>query len=440
MLLRLFILFFLIQPSAFGQLCSQYQKEIQSFKNCKGKNIHLTFDDGPDATTTPKIIEALKRQKVPATFFISTHQLEKGDLKKKEQILHEMLKNGFVVASHGHDHNCHDIRYDWEGNLESGYTDKERREQVQKSILLLNQFTENKFQKQNLHLIRFPYGRGISPSKKEIKKMIDDGRYIEGSSYAEQLKYYREHSPAMSIASESGLSHIGWNHDSQDSTSNYSIKNKEDFIKHQLTALCNSNPKNYMTLFHDTRAINSAPSKFDPNKTVMDEFIEKAKCLGVNFQSMQDFLKNDLNNGIYTKAYNGTQKLEQGLQQIININQNTNSDQCTISETNTPKGKSCESKYIGTVEHCEGQDSFCIDGEWVKSKDIQTLVCEENLDSAVGLLLSKNFLNKECLTPSKRAELSKNKIVCYCQENEKQENKLIWNCFDISSGSAKAIN
>ena len=35
-----------------------------------GKRIALTFDDGPDPQWTPKILEVLRRERVPGTFFV----------------------------------------------------------------------------------------------------------------------------------------------------------------------------------------------------------------------------------------------------------------------------------------------------------------------------------------------------------------------------------
>jgi peptidoglycan/xylan/chitin deacetylase (PgdA/CDA1 family) len=34
------------------------------------KTVALTFDDGPDAEWTPKILDVLEREHVPATFFV----------------------------------------------------------------------------------------------------------------------------------------------------------------------------------------------------------------------------------------------------------------------------------------------------------------------------------------------------------------------------------
>jgi hypothetical protein len=47
---------------------------------CKGKTsekvIALTFDDGPDPSATPEILEILEKNKIPATFFVIGQRAE----------------------------------------------------------------------------------------------------------------------------------------------------------------------------------------------------------------------------------------------------------------------------------------------------------------------------------------------------------------------------
>ncbi|MBC1482715.1 polysaccharide deacetylase family protein [Listeria sp. FSL L7-1509] len=64
-----------------------------------GKKIALTFDDGPSASVTPKVLETLKRNKVKATFFVLGSQaLQNPGLVKRE------LNDGHQVGSHSWDH------------------------------------------------------------------------------------------------------------------------------------------------------------------------------------------------------------------------------------------------------------------------------------------------------------------------------------------------
>lgn len=62
------------------------------------KLVALTFDDGPGATTA-RLLDELKKRKVPATFFVL------GSLAKSQPaLLKRMVKEGHVVGSHSNAH------------------------------------------------------------------------------------------------------------------------------------------------------------------------------------------------------------------------------------------------------------------------------------------------------------------------------------------------
>lgn len=65
-------------------------------RNFEGKKlVALTFDDGPSPATTPRLLDILKEQQVPATFF------ELGSLVKRNAwITQRALKEGHEIASH----------------------------------------------------------------------------------------------------------------------------------------------------------------------------------------------------------------------------------------------------------------------------------------------------------------------------------------------------
>jgi len=64
-----------------------------------GHKIILTFDDGPDPTWTPKILDILESRKVPATFFIVGLQGEKNI-----PLLQRINKDGFEIGNHTFTH------------------------------------------------------------------------------------------------------------------------------------------------------------------------------------------------------------------------------------------------------------------------------------------------------------------------------------------------
>jgi peptidoglycan-N-acetylglucosamine deacetylase len=59
----------------------------------------LTFDDGPDATYTPKILDILEKEKVPASFFITGENAEDN-----LPLLKRINKNGFEIGNHTFSH------------------------------------------------------------------------------------------------------------------------------------------------------------------------------------------------------------------------------------------------------------------------------------------------------------------------------------------------
>ncbi len=64
-----------------------------------GREFFLTFDDGPDAHTTPYILEILRTYKVKATFFCTGKQVEKYPETAKQ-----IVDEGHGIGHHGYAH------------------------------------------------------------------------------------------------------------------------------------------------------------------------------------------------------------------------------------------------------------------------------------------------------------------------------------------------
>ena len=65
-----------------------------------GHKIILTFDDGPDPVYTPKVLDILEKEKVPATFFIIGINAESNI-----PLLYRIYKNGYEIGNHTFTHN-----------------------------------------------------------------------------------------------------------------------------------------------------------------------------------------------------------------------------------------------------------------------------------------------------------------------------------------------
>lgn len=73
------------------------------------KSMALSFDDGPSEHTTV-ILDILKREKIPATFFLIGRQIE-----GKEEIVKRMAKEGHEIGGHSFSHSKN---FDWKSSKE----------------------------------------------------------------------------------------------------------------------------------------------------------------------------------------------------------------------------------------------------------------------------------------------------------------------------------
>ena len=63
--------------------------------NKESKKVYLTFDEGYEAGYTEKILEVLKENKVPATFFITAHYVN-----TRSDLVQKMIDEGHIVGNH----------------------------------------------------------------------------------------------------------------------------------------------------------------------------------------------------------------------------------------------------------------------------------------------------------------------------------------------------
>ncbi len=68
-------------------------------KDAAEPTVYLTFDDGPNPTTTPLVLEALKQYDAQATFFCVGHNVE-----KYPEWLETLTEAGHAVGNHTHNH------------------------------------------------------------------------------------------------------------------------------------------------------------------------------------------------------------------------------------------------------------------------------------------------------------------------------------------------
>lgn len=86
-----------IQTSYLTEKDAELYKKVQEEKH--KKVVALTFDDGPNATTTPQALDILAKYKIKATFFV-----QGKNIAGNESILKRMQSEGHEVGNHSWNH------------------------------------------------------------------------------------------------------------------------------------------------------------------------------------------------------------------------------------------------------------------------------------------------------------------------------------------------
>ena len=81
-------------------ISDEFEDKITNLVNAKEKIAYLTFDDGPNISVTPKILNILKAEDVKATFFVIGKYVE-----EHPEIVKRAYEEGHYIANHGYDHN-----------------------------------------------------------------------------------------------------------------------------------------------------------------------------------------------------------------------------------------------------------------------------------------------------------------------------------------------
>ena len=141
---RAFLAPHLVESITARFLPRQLENPHETIKNLyfqEQKHVYLTFDDGPTTAVTPQILDILKAEGVPATFFILGARAERNpDLVKRA------YDEGHYIANHGYSHVYSTIY----AAVETVWGEYARTEQVIRNCI------QN--QAYNSYLFRFPGG------------------------------------------------------------------------------------------------------------------------------------------------------------------------------------------------------------------------------------------------------------------------------------------
>jgi peptidoglycan/xylan/chitin deacetylase (PgdA/CDA1 family) len=97
-LLGLFVVWFLIYPGTdyYTRICDPL---VLKRGNCAGSQIYLSFDDGPDPSYTPVLLQILREQGIRATFFLIGRKAEQNP-----ELVAAILAEGHEIGLHTYDH------------------------------------------------------------------------------------------------------------------------------------------------------------------------------------------------------------------------------------------------------------------------------------------------------------------------------------------------
>jgi len=203
------------------------------------KVVYLTFDDGPSVQTA-KILDILKKENVPATFFvIGSH------IKGKEEILQRMVKEGHVIGSHTYSHDYSTLYK----NIDAFFQD------LEKGNRLIEEATGTK-----VELIRFPGG-----SNNEVSKRVQDPKRYNQDQWI-MTDLIRE-------TTKRGYRYFDWNVSIGDSS--FGLAKTEDMMKRVKDGI--KDKREAVLLLHD------APHK-ESTVQALPEIIAYLKSQGYFFK------------------------------------------------------------------------------------------------------------------------------------------------------------
>lgn len=209
-------------------------KNKQNNPNSQNGVIYLTFDDGPSANITPKILDILKENNIKASFFLVNYS------NSNEKLVQREVNEGHTVGIHGYSHEYSKIYRSKDSYLKNIYTLQEK---IKKSTGITTMYT------------RFPGGSSNTISRRYHKGIMTD---LTKELLNRGFKYY------------------DWNICAEDAGS---AKNANDVYNYVVKYL--SKKHGNMVLMHD----------FASNKKGLEalpKIIKYAKQNGYTFEAIND--------------------------------------------------------------------------------------------------------------------------------------------------------
>ena len=212
-------------------------QNIENIYHSDTKRAFLTFDDGP-SSVTPRILDTLKQENIPATFFVLGEKV-----KQKPEMVKRMYEEGHYIANHGYSHVYSQIYASPQSVLDEY---NQCNEEIKKAIGV---------PEYNSHLFRFPGG-------------LVGGKYHDLKQQANEL------------LKQNNILHVDWNALNGDAETN------QLSIEFELTRLKETieNKNSIVILMHD------APAK-SITADALPQIIAILKEQGYEFKNFYEIIK-----------------------------------------------------------------------------------------------------------------------------------------------------
>lgn len=227
---------FALELSYNSIISDEFKDKVSTLTNGEEKIAYLTFDDGPNITVTPKILDILKAEDIKATFFVIGKYVE-----EHPEIVKRAYEEGHYIANHGYDHNNATLYKSEESFIN----------EIKKTDLAIGKAIG--IDDYCSYVFRFPNGYMSSHNKAKKKE-------------------------AAILLSKMNYTYIDWNCLNNDSMKKYTKEQLLDNLKKY-----SKNKNTLVILMHDTKDVSDSSA-------VLEDSIAYLKSQGYKFENFYDLL------------------------------------------------------------------------------------------------------------------------------------------------------
>lgn len=211
-----------------------WKKKINNLTKGEEKTAYLTFDDGPNNTITPKVLDILKEKDIKASFFVIGKYVE-----EYPEIVKREYEEGHYIANHSYNHD----------NTKLYKSAESFKNEIEKTDIAIGKAIG--VEDYCSHIFRFPNGF-MAPLYRNEKKAL------------------------VSILEKMDYTYIDWNCLNNDSMKKYTGSQLINNLKES-----SKNKDTLVILMHDTKDVSNS-------SLVLKESIEFLQEQGYEFKNFND--------------------------------------------------------------------------------------------------------------------------------------------------------